>query len=275
MRLLAIADLHASHPPNRAAIEALRPHPDDWLMLAGDLGDRPEQIEAVFALLAERFARVIWAPGNHDLWSLPTGAGNLRGEALYAHLVALARRHGVRTPEDPYEVFEHPSGPVLIAPLFLLYDYSFRPAHVPLEGVIAWARETANVCADERYLHPDPHPTRAAWCAERVRLTAERLETRAPALPTVLLNHYPLKQAHAVLPAAPRFTPWCGATLTEDWHRRFDARAVVHGHLHIRKTRWTDGVPFQEVSLGYPRQWDQALGIEAYLREVRLAAPRL
>jgi hypothetical protein len=42
----------------------------------------------------------------------------------------------------------------------------------------------------------------------------------------------------------------------------------VHGHLHIRGRSWRQGVPFEEVSLGYPRQWDQGLGMASYLRQI-------
>jgi hypothetical protein len=28
-----------------------------------------------------------------------------------------------------------------------------------------------------------------------------------------------------------------------------------YGHLHIPRTTWEDGVRFEEVSLGYPREW--------------------
>ena len=31
--------------------------------------------------------------------------------------------------------------------------------------------------------------------------------------------------------------------------------AVVYGHLHIPRTTWHDGVRHEEVSLGYPREW--------------------
>ena len=53
-----------------------------------------------------------------------------------------------------------PAGPVLIAPLFLLYDYSFRPPHVSAEQVLRWASVTNSVCSDEILLHPDPFPER-------------------------------------------------------------------------------------------------------------------
>jgi hypothetical protein len=53
----------------------------------------------------------------------------------------------------------------------------------------------------------------------------------------------------------PEFAQWCGTELTADWHRRFRAVAAVYGHLHIPRTTWHDGVPFIEVSVGYPREW--------------------
>ena len=175
------------------------------------------------------------------------------------------------SPEDPYPVFSHASGEVLIAPLFLLYDYSFRrepSVPVPL-SIGRDGRE--NMCADEYFLRPDPFPDRTAWCAERCAAAAERLARHPASLPKVLVNHYPLEERLAVLPRAPRFTPWCGTRRTRGWHTRFNACAVVYGHLHIRGTHWIDSVPFQEVSLGYPTQWDQARGIAGYLREVLVA----
>lgn len=56
--------------------------------------------------------------------------------------------------------------------------------------------------------------------------------------------------------------------MTEDWHIRFRALAVVSGHLHMRATRWRDGVRFEEVSLGYPRQWEVSRGVGEYLRQI-------
>jgi hypothetical protein len=32
----------------------------------------------------------------------------------------------------------------------------------------------------------------------------------------------------------------------------------VSGHLHVRRTDWKDSVRFEEVSLGYPKQWQDA-----------------
>jgi hypothetical protein len=45
-------------------------------------------------------------------------------------------------------------------------------------------------------------------------------------------------------------------------------RAVLYGHLHIRTSVEEDGVQFQEVSLGYSRQWDQRRMVASYLRVI-------
>ena len=84
----------------------------------------------------------------------------------------------------------------------------------------------------------------------------------------MLINHFPLRRELAVLPAVPRFSVWCGTRRTEDWHVRFGASVVVFGHLHIRQTRHIDGVRFEEVSLGYPRQWQTDRGAGSYLRRI-------
>lgn len=271
MRLWAISDLHVSHAINREAFKDIPSHHRDWLIVAGDIADKLEHVEEAFALLTRRFAKVIWVPGNHELWTVPREDETLKGVARYEALVALASRYGVVSPEDPYPVFPHPFGSLVIVPLFLLYDYSFRPSTVAFDDVIAWAKAAKNVASDEFLLHPTPYPSRQAWCAVRCAQTETRLERELDGRPCVLINHWPLKQELAVLPRAPRFTPWCGTTRSENWAERFNAQAVVYGHLHIRRTERINNIPHQEVSLGYPKQWDQAKGIGAYLREVKLS----
>ena len=73
--------------------------------------------------------------------------------------------------------------------------------------------------------------------------------------PLVLINHFPLRQDLVRLSTIPRFSLWCGTRYTENWHTRFRAAVVISGHLHRPATDWRDGVRFEEVSLGYPREW--------------------
>jgi hypothetical protein len=174
----------------------------------------------------------------------------------------------VLTPEDPYPVVQFGDGAVRIVPLFLLYDYSFRPDHIPVERAVEWARESGLVCTDELLLYPDPFPGRAQWCHARCDLSEARLLDCRDGLPAIFINHFPLRQDLVTIPRIPRFSIWCGTRRTEDWHRRFNARVVVSGHLHVRSTRYRDGVRFEEVSFGYPRQHPDVDTIDGFVREV-------
>ncbi|MFD3491871.1 metallophosphoesterase family protein [Streptomyces sp. NPDC058690] len=270
--LLAVSDLHVAYADNRDIVSSLRPGTDaDWLIVAGDVGEKVADVERAMTLLSERFAKVVWVPGNHELWTHPSDPVRLRGEARYLHLVDLCRSLGVLTPEDPYPVWEDADGPVTVAPLFLLYDYTFRaPGATTRDESLAIAHRAGVVCADEHFLHPDPYPTRDDWCRARVRETELRLAGIPEDHRTVLVNHYPLVREPTDVLRHPEFAQWCGTELTRDWHRRFRAAAVIYGHLHIPRVTHHDGVRFEEVSIGYPREW-RARPPREPLRTVRLS----
>ena len=176
-RLLAVSDLHVGFAENREIVAGLRaPSPEDWLIVAGDVGEFAADIEWALGTLRERFAEVIWVPGNHELWTHRRETLALRGVERYEHLVAMCRRLGVHTPEDPYPVWQDAGAPLVIAPLFLLYDYTFLPdgAATKAEG-LERAYAAGIVGNDETMLHADPYPSREAWCAARLTETAKRL----------------------------------------------------------------------------------------------------
>ena len=268
--LLAISDLHIAYEENRKIVEALRPRSDeDWLLVAGDVAETVADVEWALGTLRERFGTVVWAPGNHELWTTRDDPVRLRGVARYEHLVGRCRELGVLTPEDPYPVWRGAGGPATIAPLFLLYDYTFRPdGTATKEQALAKAYEAGVVCTDEYLLHPDPYPGRDAWCAARVALSEQRLAACDPDLPTVLVNHFPLVREPTRVLYHPEFAQWCGTERTADWHVRFRAAAVVYGHLHIPRTTWYDGVRFEEVSVGYPREWRRPGARPRKLRQI-------
>jgi len=266
---LAISDLHPSYSENRDLLRALPRHAEDWLAVAGDLAAGQSDLLWGLECLLERFARVIWVPGNHELWSSEGRSGPDR----YSALVALCRERGVLTPEDPFPIWEGPGGPALIAPLFALYDHSFRPPHVARERVRRWARRAGLGPVDARAIDPAPHASVDEWCAERVRYSERRLlaagaATADPPPRSVLINHHPLRADLVRLVRIFRFGPWCGTTRTADWPWRFAASVVVSGHLHMPATEWRRGVRFEEVSHGYPHERAGRSSAELDLREI-------
>ncbi len=268
MNLYAISDIHLNAPENRQALKELPRHPNDWLIVAGDVDENTRRFRAAMMLLADRFAKVFWTPGNHDLWTLPHDDSAPRGLFKYNQLVAICREVGVLTPEDGYVRWPEANSSLYIAPIFTLYDYTFCPESVPVETAVHWAAESGLECADEQLLHADPFTSRQAWCASRCRYTERRLTETAGHGQLILAGHFPLRQDLIDLPRIPRFSIWCGTRRTEEWHVRFPVTAVIYGHLHVRSTTIHQGVRFEEVSLGYPRHWDQSYGLEGYLRQI-------
>ncbi len=258
-KLLALSDFHVAFAENRKILEGIRPSSEgDWLLVAGDVGELSTDIEWALRTLSERFVKVVWTPGNHELWTHRDDPIRLRGQERYQYLVQMCRGLGIVTPEDPYLVWEGAGEAVTIVPLFLLYDYTFLPdGAATKEQGLAYAYKTGIVCSDEAMLFHDPFPSREAWCWARVAATEQRLAALDPARPVVFVSHYPLVREPTRILRYPEFAQWCGTTRTSDWHVRFNAAVVVYGHLHIPRTTWYDGVRFVEVSLGYPREWQR------------------
>lgn len=270
-RLWAVSDLHVGYAENRAIVadDLVPDSPEDWLIVAGDVAERAADIEWALGTLAGRFAKVIWVPGNHELWTHPRDEVRLRGVERYEALVRVCRNMGVLTPEDPYPVWTGVGGPVTVAPLFLLYDYTFRlPGCEDPAQALKFASAAGVVATDEMVLHPDPYPDRIAWCHARVAAAEARLAALPAGTRTVLVNHWPMTRLPTLILRRPEFAIWCGTELSADWHVRFDAAAVVYGHLHIPRTTYEDGVRFEEVSIGYPREWRRHDHRRGLLREV-------
>ncbi|MCJ1331925.1 hypothetical protein MMC10_008617 [Thelotrema lepadinum] len=185
-------------------------------------------------------------------------------------------------PPQPQSPSQPEPEKVIIALIFTLYDYSFRPPHIPLPRALSWAAEHDIEATDEHLLSPHPYASREAWCAALVtqftrKFTATSLSH--PHVPYVIVNHWPLREDLVYIPRIPRFSLWCGTKETEEWHRGGvfgeaygGAKVVVTGHLHVRRTDWIEGCRFEECSLGYPRQWEGArergLGVEGVVREI-------
>lgn len=246
--LWAVADLHAAVKANGPKISAIQPaNPDDWLIVAGDVAERTELVLQVLAELRGRFACVIWVPGNHELFS--RSQDRYQGRDKYTELVDGCRRIDVLTPEDPYPVFDG----VTIVPLFTLYDYSFRPQGATVEQAVEAAKQRQVMMTDEFAIAP--FVDIRAWCWDRLAYSIKRLSRING--PTVLINHWPLVQEPTQDLYWSELALWCGTRHTRNWAQRYNARAVVYGHLHMPADTEIAGIRHIEVSLGYPREWER------------------
>lgn len=274
-KLMAVSDIHVGHQGNKPVVEQIRADsPEDWLIVAGDVGEKTDDIRWALETLRGRFAKVIWVPGNHELWTTAKDPVQIHGAPRYDYLVALCRDLDVLTPEDPFPVWEGAGaeeygGAVTLAPMFVLYDYSWMPkgAVTKAQG-LAIARDRNVVATDEFLLSSQPYATRDAWCHARVQYTQRRLDALAPDTPVVLINHFPLLRELTDMLFYPEFALWCGTDLTADWHIRYNVVCSVYGHLHIPRTTFHEGVRHEEVSLGYPREWKRRGLPDKLLRQI-------
>ena len=131
-------------------------------------------------------------------------------------------------------VWHGPGGPATVAPVFLLYDYTFRPdGALTKEQGLTMAYEKGIVSRDEALLTPTR--TRAGRMVlgpdRGHRAPARRAGPGAPGRVRLALSAGPRAHPGPALPAV------CAVVrhhATSDWHLRFNAAAVVYGHLHIR-----------------------------------------
>lgn len=244
--LWAVSDLHAAIAANSRMIDTIVPRDSsDWLIVAGDVAERTPQILRTLGALKARFAEVIWTPGNHELFCRSQDIH--RGRDKYIELVQGCRSLGILTPEDPYPVFAGRT----IAPLFTLYDYSFRQPGLSAEEAVQRAADKQLTLTDEFAI--SPFVDIRAWCWDRLAYSVKRLSRVSGT--TILVNHWPLVIEPLEAVAWPEISLWSGTIHTRTWPRRYRAEKVVYGHLHMPGSMHVDGVEHIEVSLGYPREW--------------------
>ena len=70
MRIFALSDLHVDFEENWEWVRAISrvEYQGDVLIVAGDVTHKTERVLRTFDTLRERFLRVFFVPGNHDLW---------------------------------------------------------------------------------------------------------------------------------------------------------------------------------------------------------------
>ena len=198
-RLLAISDLHVAYAENREFVAELRPESERRLAARGRRRRRAGRATSSgrCGLLRQRFATWCGRRATTSCGRPGTTRSGCAASARYQHLVEMCR--GTRR--------AHPGGPVpgVARRRRAGHRRAAVPAlrlHVPAAGARPRRRaagqtayETGVVCTDEFLLHPDPYPSRDAWCAGAGR------EHRAPAGRAATR---PADRAGQPLPAGPR-----------------------------------------------------------------------
>eukprot|EP00285_Hemiselmis_virescens_P013733 CAMPEP_0173398792 /NCGR_PEP_ID=MMETSP1356-20130122/42977_1 /TAXON_ID=77927 ORGANISM="Hemiselmis virescens, Strain PCC157" /NCGR_SAMPLE_ID=MMETSP1356 /ASSEMBLY_ACC=CAM_ASM_000847 /LENGTH=138 /DNA_ID=CAMNT_0014358373 /DNA_START=51 /DNA_END=463 /DNA_ORIENTATION=+ len=92
-------------------------HPDDSLIVVGDISHKLDVIEETLGILKGKYADVFFVPGNHELWVDKEKDPDGTSLKKFEQIMALCDRLGVRT--KPALV-----GDCWVVPLFSFYDRS-------------------------------------------------------------------------------------------------------------------------------------------------------
>lgn len=239
MRVLAISDVHIDYDANARWIAGLSvaDYQDDVLILAGDVTDRRRRLDWCLRTLARRFKRMLFVPGNHDLWVI-------REERS---------RHSLQKFDDVRAVVEASGASmepfrkrgVAIVPLLSWYDYSFGEPSEELRSM--WMDYRAcrwpGGCSDT-----DVAAHFAACNRTPARLEGDTVITFSHFLPRidVMPDDVPHTQRWLY--------PILGSARLERQLRRINPHMHVYGHSHINRHVRLDGVSYVNNAFGYPSE---------------------
>jgi predicted phosphodiesterase len=259
MRIFAFADLHLDYATNLRDIHALSDtaYREDALLLAGDVTDDLRLLEETLVTLREKFARVFYVPGNHELWDRRREHGHalLRFEAILELADAArvdcapARLHGTW-------------GAVWVVPLFSWYRR-------PDEGVSSLflpkhSEHPRQRWADDRFVRwPDTLNARPA----DYFMALNEPHIRAFSEPVISFSHFlPRRELMFKAPGATRvsglrdphpgfnFSRVAGCSLLDAQIRRLGSQLHVYGHQHRNRDISIEGVRYVSHCMGYPRE---------------------
>jgi predicted phosphodiesterase len=240
MRVFALSDLHVDYEANLRWVETLSSaeYRDDLLIVAGDLTDRLPLLAHCLDALVRRFRKVLFVPGNHELW---VSRDPLHGDSLqkFDAVRAVAAECGALL-----SAYSEPG--LTILPLLGWYDDSFG---VPGEDLRqSWVDYRA--C---RW----PHGYDAARIAAHFDAANAALEAPSPEPTELVVTYSHFLPRIDVMPdwisAAGRMLyPVLGSRRIEAQLRRLGAQIHVYGHSHVNRDVIIDGVRYVNNAFGYP-----------------------
>ncbi|MFM0069042.1 metallophosphoesterase [Paraburkholderia aspalathi] len=238
MRVFALSDIHIDFPENSGWLESLSvlDYRDDILILAGDISDSLARLRWCFDTLVRRFRRVLYVPGNHDLWVIREGGTDSFGK--FRLVCELAQACGVST--GPEQL-----GNMSIVPLLSWYDYSFGP---PGEQILATWMDFQACVWPAGFGMADVTAYFLKLNETTVTGYSGAVITFSHFLPRIDLMPRFIPPAHRLV------YPVLGTSRLDQQIRRIGACIHVYGHSHVNRKVDIDGITYINNALGYPHE---------------------
>lgn len=239
MRVFALSDIHIDYSANAKWIANLSvaDYQDDVLILAGDVTDIQKLLDWGLSILTKRFKKVLFVPGNHELWVRREGPEK-NSLQKFDDICAAVKSTGASM-----EAF-HEHG-VSIIPLLGWYDYSFGEPSQELRATWMdyYACRWPNGFTDR-----DIAAHFAAFNDEQNSMASAKVITYSHFLPRIDLMPEFIPSAHRIL------YPVLGSVQLERQLRRLNPGIHVYGHSHVNRHVKIDGVSYINNAFGYPNE---------------------
>jgi predicted phosphodiesterase len=239
MRIYALSDIHVDYEANARWVNSLSTseHLDDVLILAGDVSDSLKKLDWCLNAFVRRFFKVLFVPGNHDLWVI-RDERRINSLEKFQRVRAIVEQCGASI-----DVFCKDN--ISIVPLLGWYDYSFGAPGEELERI--WM--DYNACRWP-----------AGW--DPCDITAYFLNMNCCARPpagnmTISFSHF-LPRIDLMpwyIPLNRRILyPVLGTTLLETQVRELGSAIHIYGHSHVNRNVNVDGTVYINNAFGYPHE---------------------
>lgn len=268
MRIFALSDIHADYEKNLQWVKQLSDsdYTHDVLLIGGDVSHDMGLLCRVLEALREKFSRVFFVPGNHDLWLRSSEPGDSLSKC--ANLLDHCERLDVRT--GPEWMCDGTGGAgVWIVPLFAWY---VKPEEDPAESLFVPKQgedPKLRMWVDDRAVRwPlfDSGAIPATYFLQRSRLpSSAALKGR----PVISFSHFVPRaelifptpaelQAHGIPLRDPQprfnFSRVAGCRGLDRRIRALGSAVHVYGHQHRNRRRRIEGITYVSHCLGYPRE---------------------
>ena len=249
-----MSDIHVDYPQNLEWVLGLDCHEyqEDVLLLAGDVSEDMKLLERVLRGCLERFAKVMFVPGNHDLWVRRcTYDCSL---AKFGRILELCGELDVATEPFEYEGVE-------FLPLFSWYDFSFGSMERSLRlgwrdfYACSWPESLPDSHAVTRYFHQLNNGV-FEWIKARSAHRGHEYHGLAP-IPRITCSHFlpTIELMPSWVPESKRTVyPVLGSVELGAQVRRLAPDIHVYGHSHVNQIIKIDSTHYVNNAFATPRE---------------------
>ena len=238
MRIFAISDLHIDYEQNKLWLFSLSEYDykKDILIIAGDITDKLDLLAKSFKYLAGVFHKILYIPGNHELW---VSRSNISSSLeKYEHICKCADDHGIS--RDVCHLNE-----ISIVPLLGWYDFSFGEPGEKIKK--AWNDFYACKWPEDFDL-TDVTNYFVEQNIQSLNTKNKKIISFSHFLPTidVMPTTIPSKFSYIY--------PVLGSNLLGEQLKILKPDLHIYGHSHVNRNITLDGINYINNAYGYPSE---------------------